>query len=507
MSVFVGCDLGTTGSKAAVVDESGAILAEAYEEVPIHRPRPGQVEQDPLEIEASAHRVVAQAVHRSGRARDVAGVAFSGQMSGIGTIGDGFEPATPYDSWLDTRCAPYVALMGESADRVVELSGCPPTASHGPKILWWKHERAEAYARIRRFVPIAPFVAARAAGLAVDETFVDHTYLHFSNLADTRAGTWSPELLSAFDVDPDMLPRIVAPTQIVGEVTHRAAATTGLPVGTPIAAGAGDTTAASLGAGVVRPGRALDAAGTASVLAVCVDTFAPDTVGHTIMASRGIVPGTFVNLAFINGGGLALRWFRDEVARLDTDDAYQLLDEQAAAVAPGADGLLWYPHVQGRVLPPAPHASGAWVGLTPAHGHGHLYRAILEGVALEYAQWARATAAAGGSAPTEARVMGGGGRSRLWNQIKADVLGIDWVPTSVAEAGVLGNALVAAAATGHVHDMVATIEQWQGTGERVRPRPQVRARYDRLGSAYRELVDALTPVFEQIDDAEEADRG
>ena len=504
MVVFVGCDLGTMGSKAAVVDESGAILGEAYEEVGLARPRSGWVEQDPLEIEQSAHRVIRAALERSGGAGDVAGVAFSGQMSGIGTVDENFEPVTHYDSWLDTRCEPYIDRMRDAADRVVELSGCPPTYSHGPKIMWWQHERPETFRAIRRFLPIGSFVAARAAGLGIEDAFVDHTYLHFSNLADTRAGNWSPELVELFGVDPDVLPRIVAPTDVIGTVTSAAAAASGLPLGTPVAAGAGDTTAASLGAGAVLPGRAFDTAGTASVLAICLADFHPDLNGHTLMASRGIVPGTFINLAFVNGGGLALRWFRDQVAAREGMDAYRDLDRLAAGVPPGSEGLLWYPHLQGRVLPPSPHVRAGWVGLTSRHGHGQMYRSILEGIAFEYAGWARLASAAGGVRLSEARVLGGGARSRVWNQIKADVLGIDWVPTLTQEAGVLGDALIAAAATGHVEDMAATIEQWQATGDPVHPDPEAHHTYSRLEPAYHHMAESFGSIFEKLQEAHDA---
>ena len=247
MPVLVGCDLGTMGTTDEVVDEDGAILGEACEEVALRYPGPGRVEQDLDEIERSAHRTIARALEASGRARDVAGVSFSGQMSGIGTIDDAFRPATYFDSWLDTRCEPYIVSMGEHADRVTELSGCPPTYSHGPKILWWQRERPDAFARVHRFVVPGAYVAGRLCGLGADDAFVDRTYLHFSNLADTEASRWSDELLAAFGVDARVLPRIIDPLDVVGEVTAEAAERTGLPRGTPVAAGAGDQAAASLG--------------------------------------------------------------------------------------------------------------------------------------------------------------------------------------------------------------------------------------------------------------------
>ncbi|MGH3103143.1 MAG: xylulokinase [Gaiellaceae bacterium] len=497
MPVFVGCDLGTMGTKAAVVDGEGRILGESFEEVELRTPAPGRVEQDLDEIERSAHRTIAAALAASGRAADVAGVAFSSQMSGIGTIDERFRPATHFDSWLDTRCEPYIVAMAEHADRITELSGCPPTYSHGPKILWWRNERPGEYARVARFVVPSAYVAGRLCGLAAADAFVDRTTVHFSNLSDTEHCTWSRELLEAFGLDEAVLPRIVDPLELVGEVTRAAAETTSVPAGTPVAAGAGDQPAASLGAGVVDPGQAFDSAGTASVFAMCVERFAPDLAHRTLLASHSVVGGVYIALAFINGGGLALRWFRDEIAGLARDsEAYARLDEEAAAVEPGAGGLLWFPHVQGRVLPPQPHARGAFVGLTSGHGRGHLFRAILEGIAYEYALWAER--APGDLA--EARVLGGGARSQLWNGIKADVLGIEWVPTVRQECGVLGDALIAAAATGHVRDLAGTAKAWQETAAPVRPDSERTARYAAFLAAYREL-DRLGPAFERLSEA------
>lgn len=499
MAAFVGCDLGTMGTKAAVVDVDGTLLGEAFEEVALHHPRPGWVEQDLRDIERSAHRTIARAVAASGRAGDIAGVAFSGQMSGIGTVDEHLEPVTHFDSWLDTRCAPYITEMAADRDRVTALSGCPPTYSHGPKILWWQRERPEDFARIARFVVPGAFVAGRMCGLRGDQAYIDRTYLHFSNLSDTVASTWSDELLDAFGIDGAVLPRIVDPLDVVGEVTRAASDATGIPAGVPVAAGAGDQTAASLGAGVTQPGEAFDSAGTASVFAMCTDAFTPDTEHHTLMATHSVLPGTYIAMAFINGGGLALRWFRDEVALIDGDDAYRRLDHLAAQVEPGAGGLLWFPHLQGRVLPPQPHARGAWVGLTSGHTHGHLFRALLEGIAYEYAAWA--DLAGRDARLTEARALGGGAGSQLWNQIKADVLGVRWVPTRRQECGVLGDALVAAAATGHVSDLAGTAKRWQETAEPVVPDVQRGEAYRRLRAAYTDLGTSLLPIMDRLQGA------
>jgi xylulokinase len=500
MTVFVGCDLGTMGTKVAVVDEAGRVLGQAFEEVPLRSPQPGWVEQDLAEIEASAQRSLRAALAEAGRPAHVGGVAFSGQMSGLGSIDESFEPATRFDSWLDSRCEPYVEALAPHAERITALSGCPPTYSHGPKMVWWREERPADYARIARFVVPGAYVAGRLCDLRVDAAFIDRTYLHFTNVSDTAARTWSPELMEAVGVSAEQLPRIVDPLDIVGEVSPEGSAATGLPVGTPVAAGAGDQAAAALGAAVLDPGEAFDSAGTASVFALCTDRFAPDAATRTFVASHAVLPERYLAVAFINGGGLALRWFRDEVARLDAadPDAYARLDAWAGDVEPGSGGLLWYPHIQGRVLPPLPNARGGWMGVTSGHTLGHLFRAQLEGIAFQYAEWAERIAELGGIRPTEARALGGGSRSPLWNQIKADVLGIDWVPASRAECGVLGDALIAAAATGHVRDLRATAREWQSTLAPHRPDPDRHRRYQALRAAHRELEPRLRAVDDPL---------
>ncbi|CAN5712264.1 xylulokinase [soil metagenome] len=500
MSVFVGCDLGTMGTKAAVVDAGGRILGQAYEEVTLHTPRPGWVEQDLADIERSAHRTLRAALDQAGRPPRVAGVAFSGQMSGIGGIDGAFEPATRFDSWLDSRCERYVEALAEHAERITTLAGCPPTYSHAPKIAWWMHERPDEFARIARFVVPGAYVASRLCGLGVVDAFIDRTYLHFSNLSDTASGRWSTELLERTGIPVGVLPRIVDPLDIVGEVTSSSAVATGLPAGTPVAAGAGDQAAAALGAGVVQPGQAFDSSGTASVFAVCTDAFVPDPASRTFMATHSAIAGRFLSVAFMNGGGLALRWFRDEIAPTVPagGDPYARLDALAEAVEPGSGGLLWFPHFQGRVLPPLPSARGVWLGLTSGHGLAHLYRSQLEGIAYQYAAWARGIADLGGTELREARALGGGARSALWNQIKADVLGIDWVPTQRPESGVLGDAIIAAAATGHISDPAATALEWQATRPAVRPDAARHARYSELVDAFLVMERQLGPIFEQL---------
>ncbi len=489
-----GVDLGTTATKALLVREDGQILSDATEPSRLIQPAPGVVEQDPEEMLGSVIRTVRACVERARVAPDtVAALCVDGQMAGLTAVdGEGWA-VIPYDSWLDTRCAPYVERMRAHARLVCERAGAPPTYSHGPKIQWWRRERPEAFARIHKFVMPAAYVAMRLTGLSGEDAFIDPTYLHFTCLADTRHGRWSEELCDLFDVPLDRLPRIVEPWEIVGRLTSEAAAQLGLRSGVPVVAGAGDQAAAMLGAGVVCPGQVYDGAGTASVLAVCVDRFAPDAETGTVLCARSVPAGRWYLIGYVNGGGLNLRWWRDLVRALAPGQGwdYPALDETACRVPAGSEGLVFVPHLGGRVCPSEPNVRGAWVGLTWNHGPGHLYRALLEGVAYEYRIYLdMARALVPELALSEVRVVGGGSRSDLWNQIKADVLELPFVRLNLTEAAALGSAILAGYGVGIFTDWEEVASRFVRVDRRFLPEPERARHYRPLARAYRAAVEA-----------------
>jgi xylulokinase len=504
---LVGVDLGTMGTKAGIVDTAGNLIAEAYEESKLYYPRPGWVEQDMDEIYGSAVRTIRTCLAQSQiNPGQVTGIAFDGQMAGIGSVGQTWDSPTGYDSWLDTRCGPYILRLKEREQQIIALTGGPPTISHGAKILWWKHERPDVYNRIARFVQPGGYVAGRLAGLKGDQAFVDRTYIHFSCFSDTQAGKWSDDLLTAFDVEKDKLPRIVNSWDIIGHVTGEAAASSGLKAGTPIAAGCGDQAAGMLGAAMVSPGLVFDVAGTASVFAVVVDRFAADQTYRTLFTAHTAVPGLYYTLAYINGGGLNLRWFRDEIAAYEKtaaeasgENIYQVLDRMAAQVPPGASRLLFLPHLSGRVCPGDPNTRGLFIGLSWSHSKAHLYRAMLEALGYEYAYYLKIVRSLlPGLQVRETRVIGGGARSKLLNQIKSDILGVPYVTLNREEFAVLGSAILAGYAVGVFTDLADTAQRFTQTTGRIEPNMEHNAYYRHFAEAYASLFDATRPVFDAL---------
>lgn len=460
---LIGVDLGTSATKAALYEIDGRHLAEASAEVPIHYPQPGIVEQDHNDFYMTAAQTVNSVIRNSGiDPRQIAAIAFDSQMAGVGMVDENFQPPARFDSWLDMRCQPYIEWMDNTAgDLVTKLTGCPPTCHHGPKMLWWKNEMPDVYDRTVKFVMPSTFVAGRMAGLKPEKAFIDYTFIHFSGFADSANTRWSEELCSLFEVDMNKLPEIVEPWRVIGEVTDSAARAFGMAPGTPIAAGAGDTAASALGAGIVKKGMLLDVAGTASVLAACTDAFVADTKNRALLTMKSVIPGLWNPLAYIGGGGIALRWFRDQFyntlrgkTQPDDESLYTEMIEKAAEISPGSDGLLFSPHLGGRICPSSPQMRGAWVGASWSHQQAHFFRAILESIAYEYAYYLGILKELLPDIEfVETRAVGGGARSDIWNQIKADVLGVPYQRLTGNEFGTWGAAMIAGKAAGVINDL------------------------------------------------------
>jgi xylulokinase len=502
---LVGVDLGTSATKSALYDVDGTLIAESTVEVPIHYPEPAVVEQENEDFYRTAAETVNNCIKESGiDPRDVAAISFDSQMAGVGAIDENYQSVSKFDSWLDMRCEPQIKFLEENyGELITRLTGCPPTCDHGPKILWWRDERPEDYRRTAKFLMPGGYVAGRMAGLKADDAFIDYTYIHFSGLSNALEGAWSKEICSAVGVDQEKLPKIVDPWHVVGEVSAQAAKDFGLTQGTIIAAGCGDTAAGALGAGIVKPGMVFDTAGTASVFAGCTDQYAPDIQNRALLTMRSVIPGLWHPLAYIAGGGQALTWFRDKFFNAIRGEAqaekdlYKELDALAQKAPLGAEDLYFSPHLSGRICPATPEMRGAWVGFSFAHTQEHFYRAVLESVAYEYAYYLGILKELIPNLDlTEARVIGGGARSALWNQIKADVLGVRYLRLARSEFGTWGAAMIAGKAAG-IYENLADVayEHAVAAGEPTEPDLERHYRYEVHIKRYIELQSTLAETF------------
>ncbi len=498
----VGVDIGTSSVKAGVYTAEGTVVITHSIGAQVDRHPDGSVTQDLDALYRSAADAVSACLASSHvDASAIAAIAFDGQMAGVGLVDAEHRPVVPYDSWLDSRCGVIVeGLHRDVSARVLELSGCSPTLSIGPKMAWWARYHPEAVQKASRFVTAAGYVAGKAAGLNGAQAFIDPTYLHFTSVADTAAGIWDSELAASLGIPEDHLPEIVDSTQIIGHLAPGMAQDFSLPAGLPIAAGCGDTAACAVGAGVNAPFEAFDVAGTAAVLGVQLPSFMADPTG-TLMTMRAPLTSGSYALAYVGGAGEIIDWLCRVILGHDTVDgaAYADLGASAAQAPAGADGLLVSPHFSGRVAPVQPWMRGTMVGLSPQHGRPHLARAVLESIAYEYRFFAESALALSPSGTTGAMrgVLGTGGGSALgvWNDIKATMLGVPYTSLPGIDAGTRGAAMVALAAVGAAASVPAT-----GAGQTHYPDANSAEVYDAGYSRYRKWTGLLADGYSGPDE-------
>ena len=511
----IGVDLGTSIVKATLVDvqssaQPGSVVATASRTVQMHHPGPGQAEQDPEEYVTAALSAMAEVASRAGiEPCSVAAIAFSGQMGGAMAIDRHGLALTPwYPSTLDVRYQTYLKpVLAAAGPRLLALSGAVPILA--PRIAWWRGELPSLYAQIDKVLLLANYVAARLCGLAGDAICCDPSYLTWTGLADTARRTWSDELADLWGVSLDCLPRVVAAGDVVGGLNSETAQRCGLCAGTPVVAGAGDQVAGFLGAGLVEPGQLIDVAGTFPVFATCLDRCFMDGEHHIFQPLAGpLGENHWYAMMYIGGGGLTHHWFAEQYGLLDMpearrhlaeDDAhlaYAQLDAMAADLPPGAQGMLFIPHLLGRACPPDPAVRGAWLGFTWTHGPAQFYRSLLESIAYDYAQALSALRRELPALPyAGVRVIGGGSRSAVWNQIKADVLGLPYVRLPDGDRAALGCAILAGHAAGIYPDMAAAARSFAQPRDAAFPRAEWHTYYQGYVEVYRRSFDQLREIY------------
>jgi xylulokinase len=498
---IIGIDIGTQGTKTSLVSTAGKIVADSFEDSKLIRPGTGMVQQDADDIYFSVLRTIKDVVEKSGiNGSDVISIAIDGQMAGIMAIDQDWNAVTYYDSWLDTRCEKYIRQMkAEGEDKIIQLTGCPITYAHGPKVMWWKGEHPEVYEKIRKFVMPSVYAAGRMTGLKADQAYIDYTYLHFSGFADTKNSKWSEELLDNFGVSIDKMPQIVEPWKVIGHITTAAAAASGLDSGVPVVAGCGDSAATSLGAGITKKGYLFDMAGTASIFSCCVDEYNSDITAKTLMFAKSVIPGLWNPMAYINGGGMCLKWFQDNLTGKEGKTSMRELDEEAREIVAGSESLLFIPHFSGRVCPNNPLVRGGYLGLSWIHDRRHMYRAIMEGIAYEYKYYLETIQnLIPDVSLLKVIAVGGGAKSELFNSIKADVLGIKYCPELISNTAALGCAAIAGYGVQAYDSIESAVDQFVKFSDEIKPNMENHEKYAKFATIYKNSFQPLEGIFKEL---------
>ena len=493
MDYVIGCDVGSQGTMGVLLSLEGKVVCEAYEGYPMEYPHPLWAEQ-PVERWVNALRVVVhRLVSESGiSAENVRALSLATQVDGVIPIDENGQPLRPAIIWMDRRAAAQCELARQSpgSEQVFHLTGLNLDASHvAPKIRWLAEQQPDIYQRARYFLLPGSYLAYYLTG----ELAVDYSNASSTLLLDVRTQTWSDSMGQVFQIDLHKMAPLGAATTALGKLRPEIAEGLGLSVNTIITIGCGDEHAACLGAGITGPGLVADIVGTAEPVCAASRELIFDS-SHLVETHCHADPELWLleNPGFVSGGNY--RWWRDQFAE---DQTYATLDEEASPIPPGAEGLTFLPSLMGALAPTwNESARGTFTGFTLAHTRAHFVRAMLEGSAFAVRDITTQMQVSGLEL-RELRVVGGGAKSRLWNQIKADVTGLQVSVPEVTETTALGAAFLALVGVGAYASLSEAGEHIVQIRERIDPNPSVQSAYIEAYERYRQIYFALLPVFEE----------
>jgi xylulokinase len=494
MSKLLGIDVGTGGTRALLIDETGAVIASAiHEHVPFASPESGWAEQDPQDWWQACQGAVRKLLRESSvPATEIACIGLSGQMHGAVLLDANNNVLRPALIWCDQRTAAECRWLNDviGPQRLVELTANPALTNFTlTKLLWVRTHEPELWKKFRSFLLPKDYVRFCLTG----EKAIDVADASGTLLLDVVRRRWSDAMLKAVDLSPECLPALYESQEIVGRITAQAAESTGLKAGTPVVAGAGDQAAGATGMGIVRPGDVSATIGTSGVVFAACDAPVTDPQGrlHTFCHA---IPGRWHVMGVTQAAGLSLRWYRDQFTN---HASYEELSAQAQTIPAGSAGVLWAPYLMGERTPyPDPEVRAALFGLSASHTHAHVVRAILEGVAFSLKDTLTIFKELG--IPVKAiRVGGGGARSPVWRQIQADVYGQAVETVRAEEGAAYGAALLAGVGAGVWNSVDAACDAVVEVAARTEARKEAVSLLQESYSRYRRIYPALRSIFPQ----------
>ena len=504
-NVYLGIDVGTSGTKVLAINGEGKILASGVGEYPCYAPKPLWSEQDPEDWWQAVVKVVPEVLAKGGiKGYDVKAIGLSGQMHGSVFLDKSDRVIRPAILWNDQRTEAECKEIEEAVggrSRLIELVGNPAMSGFtAPKILWLRNNEPENFDKVAKILLPKDEIRRRLTGEYATEVS-DASGMLLLDVANRR---WSKELLSALQLDETLFGRVYESEDVTGRLTASAAEALGLTTDCVVVGGAGDCAAGAVGAGVVREGALSTSLGTSGVVFAHSDSAHYDPLGrvHTFCHA---VRGKWHMMGVTLSAAGSLQWFRnalcqelDAQAKASGRDVYEILSEEASKSPTGSDGLFFLPYLSGERTPHAdPTARGCFIGLTLAHDRGRIARSIMEGVTYSLREAVEIFRSLG-TTVSEVRASGGGAKSGFWRQLQADVFNARVATLSSEEGPAYGVALLAAVGGGDYSSVVEACDATLSEASSVSPNEEANRYYNAAFPVYQGLYRALKENFREI---------
>lgn len=502
MKYTIGVDFGGGAGKGTLLSQHGDSVCTATREYKTYYPENGWSEHDPEEYYAAFCEIVKEIFQKSGvNPDDVLAVAISAASQTTAYLDDNDKPIRKSIYWTDLRGIKQVEfLKANYFEKIYErCHNCPATSRSLTHLIWIKEAEPENHKRIKKIMFMKDYVRYRLTGDFVTDT-IDAMG---SELMDVPSNCWSKELCEMTGLPESAFPKILNPTDIIGEITEQAAKETGLSRKTKVVVGSTDTVMEVYANGAIKPGQMTVKLATAGRICVITESNLPNPV---LVNYKHVVPGLWYPGTGSKSCAASYRWYRDvlcadEVRRGEEagKDAYEIMDEMASTIPPGSGNLFFHPYLQGEATPYFDNTLRAsFTGIRGYHTKAHFSRALLEGVGYSLKDCLNVLLDMGIEC-TEAVIIGGGSKSQLWRQIVADMLKIKLKKTKDSDSS-LGSAMLAGVAVGMFSSFEDSVDKCvKFENIEVLPDYEVAKVYDNGFKFYKEIHDVLAPVYSEMD--------
>lgn len=486
---LLGVDFGGGASKATLLKDDGTIAATNSVEYKTHYPRADMAEQTPYDWYEATAKNISALIEKSGVApEEIAGVCLDAATHTAVICDDDFNVLRDSIYWTDSRSVKECAYLRENyADMIsAQALHSPDTIWTLPQLMWIKENEPQIWKKVGKIMFAKDYVRYLLTGVYC----TDFIEAEGSMMFDFGKMDWSDELCGILGFDKAKMPPVKSPTDIIGSITETAAKQTGLKVGTPVVCGTTDTVMEVYASGAVNAGDMTVKLATAGRVCVITDKPYPnrDLVNYSHVASGLWYPGTATKAA-----ASSLRWYRDTFG-----GSYRELDDAAANIAPGCEGLMYHPYINGELTPYAdPKLHGSFIGIRAAHTKAHFNRAVLEGVAFSLLDSLNKIDEIGIPHSDTATIIGGGSSSPLWRQIVADMLGITLRQAENSDSS-FGSAMLCGVALGVFDDLQSALDKCVKYISVTEPNKQNTEYYRSIYPRYRAVHDALAPIYHEM---------
>lgn len=496
MRYLLGLDIGTSGVKALLLSEEGKVINTCSDNYPLSTPNSGWAEQMPAEWWYAVVKVINKIIKDSNiKSENIVGISLSGQMHSSVFLDKNMEVIRPAILWSDTRtakqCEEIMSKAGGLKRLIKKVSNPALEGFTAPKILWLKENEPDNYQKVNFVLMPKDFIRYKLTG----EVNTEVSDAAGTLLFDVKKKEWSKEFIETLGLKDDILPPVIESIDLGGKISETTARLTPLKEGIPVVAGGADNACGAVGSGIIKKGRIMVSIGSSGVVLAQTDQPYADKKGRIHLFNHA-KPNSWYMMGVMLSAGISFNWLKDSL--FDGHLNYEKLNEKAMDIEIGSEGLIFLPYLYGERTPHRDaDARGVFFGISGRHKQGHFIRSVMEGITFGLKDSLRLIQQQNIKSK-EIRVIGGGAKSKIWQQILADIFGYPISLLNIEEGPAFGAAIIAGIGIGvfksfkEVSDSIIKVEK------RVKPNKENVKRYKEYYEIYKGLYPSLKKEYKKL---------